>query len=108
MRIQHHPVLGEIIRGTKISFFFEGREIDAYEGETIAAALWAAGERVARHSPKRKEPRGIFCAIGYCSDCLMVVDGVPNIRTCVTLVEQGMKVEIQEGLARMGAVEKQA
>ena len=47
---------------------------------------------------KRHEPRGIFCAIGRCTDCKMTVDGVPNTRTCITLVKDGMRVEFQDGL----------
>jgi sarcosine oxidase subunit alpha len=101
MRISSHPILGEIQRQKQISFFHNGKPVMAYEGETIAAALWAAGERVARHSPKSGEPRGLFCAIGYCSDCLMIVDGIPNTRTCITPVREGMKVELQEGLPRI-------
>ncbi len=48
------------------------------------------------------EPRGLFCAIGRCTDCVMTVDGVPNVRTCVTLVEGGMSIETQRGLGKWG------
>jgi predicted molibdopterin-dependent oxidoreductase YjgC len=64
----------------------------------IAAALLAAGIRVHRYTTKRREPRGIFCGIGQCTDCVMVVNGVPNVRTCVTQVEKGMVIETQRGL----------
>ena len=48
-------------------------------------------------TPEMKRPRGFFCAIGKCSSCFMVVDGVPNVRTCVTALSEGMKVETQRG-----------
>ena len=57
-----------------------------------------AGIRSFRLTAKKKEKRGIFCAIGRCTDCMMIVDGVPNTRTCVTRVREGMKVRTQEGL----------
>lgn len=97
MRIVEHPIFGSIEKGRPITIFLGGMPVEAFEGDTIAAALWAAGKRVSRFSPKKHEARGLFCAIGYCSDCLMVVNGVPNTRTCVTPVEEGMQVEIQQG-----------
>ncbi len=48
---------------------------------------------------KEHKPRGIFCAIGRCTDCVMVVNGKPNIRTCVTPLEEGMKVQTQYGVS---------
>ena len=96
MRITEHPVL-DFRRGEKITFFFDGREMDAYAGETIAAALHAAGIRELAKSPKLHHSRGLFCAIGQCASCLMVVDGEPNIRVCVTKVRPGMRVELQQG-----------
>jgi predicted molibdopterin-dependent oxidoreductase YjgC len=71
--------------------------MEAYSGETIAAALHAAGIRELAKSQNLHRPRGFFCAIGNCSSCLMVVDGQPNIRVCVTKIRPGMKVETQHG-----------
>ena len=96
MRIKEHPIL-TFKRGEKISFLFNGQETEAYTGETIAAALHAAGIKELAKSVNMHRPRGLFCAIGNCSSCLMVVDGHPNIRVCVTKVRQGMKVETQQG-----------
>jgi len=96
MRIKDHPILN-FRRGEKLSFYFNGQEMEAYAGETIAAALHAAGIRELAKSPELHRPRGLFCAIGNCSSCLMVVDGQPNIRVCVTKVQSGMKVETQQG-----------
>lgn len=73
--------------------------MEAREGEPIAMALTAAGIRVFRTTEKLHEPRGVYCAMGRCSDCMMIVDGQPNVRTCVTLVKDGMRVEVQHGLS---------
>lgn len=97
MRIEEHPILGEVKKGKKVSFTFDGTEYMGYEGEPIAAALKAAGVMVHRYTKKEHKPRGIFCAIGRCTDCVMVVNGKPNIRTCVTPLEEGMIVQTQYG-----------
>jgi len=96
MRIKDHPIL-DFRRGEKINFFFNGKEMEGYSGETIAAALHAGGIRELAKSPKLHRPRGLFCAIGHCASCLMVVNGQPNIRVCITRVQPGMKVETQQG-----------
>ncbi len=101
MRIHKHPILDTPERAV-VSITFDGREIEAYEGEPIAAALAAAGVVVFRYTPKGNQPRGLFCAIGQCTDCMMTVDGVPNVRTCVTSVRPGMRVETQRGLGKWG------
>jgi len=98
MRIIRHPILGDLPESHTVSITVDGKVIPAREGETIAAALLAAGIRVNRYTEKRHEPRGIFCGIGQCTDCVMVVNGVPNVRTCVTLVADGMVIETQHGL----------
>ena len=100
MRLSEHPVL-RFERGKEVTIYFEGQPIKAYEGETIATALHAAGIRVLNYSPNKKRPRGLFCAIGKCSSCLMVVDRIPNVRTCITLVEDGMRIERQQGRAKL-------
>ena len=95
MRIKNHPILGLLKERKKVTIEIDGQKIEALEGEPIAAALWAVGIRDFRHTKKRKEPRGFFCGIGLCTDCKMIVNGIPNIRTCVTLVEKGMKIQRQ-------------
>ena len=95
-RIKEHPIL-DFERGKEVTFKYNGREIKAYEGETIAAALYAAGIRVLKTSSKYERPRGLFCAIGNCSSCHMVVDGTPNVKTCITKVKEGMVVEQEVG-----------
>ncbi|AOT68210.1 (2Fe-2S)-binding protein [Geosporobacter ferrireducens] len=96
MRIQEHPILF-FERGKKVSFTYNNSLLEGYEGETIAAALHAAGVRVLSHSHEKNRPRGFFCAIGNCSSCLMEVNGEPNVRICVEMVKDGMIVRTQEG-----------
>ena len=96
MRIEEHPILS-FKRGEKITFLFNGREIDAYATETIAAALHAAGVRKLGESPELHRPRGLFCAVGNCASCFMTVNGKPNMRICIIKVEPGMRVEEQHG-----------
>ncbi len=92
MRVEKHPVLGDREVGRLVFITVDGKEIQAVEGEPIAAALLAQGMRVMRKTPRYGEPRGVFCGIGRCTDCIMTVDGVPNVRTCVTPVKGGMVV----------------
>ena len=94
--ITKHPIL-EYNHGEKVSFSFDGSEMEGFAGEPIAMALHANGVRIYRVTPEKKRPRGFFCAIGKCSSCFMVVDGVPNVRTCVTPLKRGMKIETQRG-----------
>ena len=78
-RIVEHPVLGAFNKGKKIAFSYNGQPLEGYEGEPIAAALKAAGIEIHRYTAKEHQPRGIFCAIGRCTDCVMVVNGEPNV-----------------------------
>ena len=98
MRISEHPIIESYNKGRKVTFSFDGKELSGYEGESIAAALNAAGVMVHRYTAKQHKPRGIFCAIGRCTDCVMIVNGVPNVRTCVTPLEEGMQIQTQYGV----------
>lgn len=82
-------------RGRPVTFRFDGRAVRAYEGETVGAALHAEGERVLMRSIKYHRPRGLFCMTGKCANCLVRVDGAPNVRACVTPARDGMVVETQ-------------
>jgi hypothetical protein len=96
-----HPILGTRPRKTG-SFFFDGKEMRGFLGEPIAVSLLAAGVHAFRLTPKTGQQRGLFCGIGQCNDCAAIVDGVPNVRTCVTLLEEGMRVETQAGFGKVG------
>ena len=95
-RIASHPILGEPGAVREVTIYLDGAAIAAKEGEPIMSALVAAGVGVFRHT-KRGSPRRMFCGIGRCTDCVMTVDGIPGVRTCVTQVREGMVVERQEG-----------
>ena len=102
MRISGHPILEDIPDRKKVVITVNNKQIEAYEGEPIATALHAAGIKVLRTTRKYGEPRGIFCNIGRCTDCIMKVNGKPNVRTCVTMVKDGMKIESIKGLGEWG------
>ncbi len=96
MRIEKHPIL-QFDRKEKVKFTFDGQELEGFAGESIQAALHAAGVKVLGKSIEMHRARGFYCAIGNCSSCQMVVNGMPNIKTCVTELEEGMVVETQIG-----------
>lgn len=102
MRVEVHPILGEARWGNRVTLMVDGEPVEAIEGEPIATALLAAGRRAFRRTTQRNEPRGVFCALGRCTDCVMIVDGQPNVRTCVTPASDGMIVETQIGLGHWG------
>ncbi|MBC3888587.1 (2Fe-2S)-binding protein [Acetobacterium paludosum] len=104
-RISEHPILGNTEMGRKVAFFMDGKQMEGYEGEPIAVALKAGGVMIHRYTQKNHEPRGIFCAIGRCTDCVMIVDGVPNIRTCITPLVSGMRIQTQDGVTALEVTE---
>ena len=79
------------------TFSFDGREIPYLEGQTIGAALVGSGIKSWRRTRVTGRPRGLFCGIGVCFDCLVVVDGGPNRRACLVPAQPGMVVRTQEG-----------
>ena len=84
--------LADVERGPQLQFTCDGELVQAYAGETIAAALLANGRRVLRRTSRAGDPRGLFCAMGVCFECLMTVDGVAGVRTCMTPVREGANV----------------
>ena len=90
-----HPILGPDTRQKTVHITVDGIPYLAYEDSMIAAALLENGIRVNRYTAHRHEPRWVFCGIGQCTDCVMVVDGVPNVRTCITRVREGMDIRTQ-------------
>lgn len=98
MRILDHPILGKFKRPDRsVQITVDGKRLDAFQEEPIIASLLAAGIRICRYTEKRSAPRFLFCGIGRCTDCIMTVNGIPNVRTCVTLVEEGMNIQTQRG-----------
>ncbi|HEY8395834.1 MAG TPA: (2Fe-2S)-binding protein [Bacilli bacterium] len=96
MRINEHPLLDFNKERKKIAFTFNDQPCFGYEGDTIASALVAAGFLKFRESTEKHRARGLYCAIGNCSSCHMIVNGEANVKTCLTLLEEGMKVEVQK------------
>lgn len=95
MTTVNRRVQAGVERGKCFEVEVDGETILAYEGETLAAALLAAGKRICRRTTKKKEPRGIYCGIGICFECRMIVDGAPNTRVCQTLATPSCKVQNQ-------------
>ena len=85
-----------VLRGAKINIRVNGKAFTAYEGETVHATLLAAGYRVLRKTPKMHQPRGIFCGMGVCYDCLVTINGAPNQRACMARVEDRMEIKVDE------------
>lgn len=94
--ITKHPIL-EFKRSRKVKFYFEGKELEGFENQPVAAALHAAGVKVLSFSEKYNRPRGFFCTVGKCSSCLMEVDGRPNVMVCMEPLRSGMRVSRQKG-----------
>ena len=95
-RLKANRLDRNLVRGKSLEFLFNGEPVQAHEGETIAAALIAAGHWVFQKTSKKKDPRGVYCNIGVCHSCLVVVDGERNVRACQAPVSPGCRVEMQE------------
>ena len=80
------------------TFTFNGRPVPYQPGQTVGAALWADGVRSWRRTRLAGRPRGLFCGIGVCFDCLVTVDGVPDERACVVPAGPGTVVRTQQGV----------
>ena len=93
-RLPPHP--SQLVdQSSKVAFSFNGKPVSAAGGDTIGSALYASGTRIFSRSFKYHRPRGPMCMAGDCPNCLMTVDGSPNVRTCTTSVHDGMTVETQ-------------
>jgi len=79
--------------GAIVRFTFDGQEIEARQGDTVAAALLAAGIRSLGDNPVSGAPRGPFCLMGACFDCMVRIDGLANRQACMTEVVPGMEVQ---------------
>ena len=94
MRLPPQP--GERLDRTReLEFTFHGTAARGFEGDTVASALFGEGQRVFSRSFKYHRPRGLVCCQGSCPNCMLTVDGTPNVRACVTPLVAGMNVEAQ-------------
>ena len=90
-------------RGATVTLYFEGEAVTAQEGDSVAAALLAAGHAVTRTTAVRGTPRGPFCMMGVCFDCLMEIDGQPNRQGCMVTVADGQQVRRMQGARASGS-----
>lgn len=89
--------------GPAFTVTFDGRPVEALPGQTVAAVLWAAGVTSWRVTRGEGRPRGVFCGIGVCFDCLVSVNGRPNQRACLLPVRPGDAIATQDGTGHEGA-----
>lgn len=94
MRLPPQP-RERIDRSQRVLFTFDGKAAGGYAGDTIGSALFAAGQRIFSRSFKYHRPRGLLCCSGHCPNCMMTVDGVPNVRVCAEPIRDGAVVEPQ-------------
>jgi D-hydroxyproline dehydrogenase subunit gamma len=80
-----------------LTIWFDGQAVPARSGDSVAVALLAAGVTTTRSTPVSGAPRGPFCMMGVCFDCLAVVDGRANVQTCMVPVREGLRVQRQDG-----------
>lgn len=85
--------LPAVRRGKSISLIIDGRTISAYEGELVSTVLLAEGIRTFSHKLKTGKPAGVYCGMGVCYECLVTINGVPNLRACQTPAADQMVIE---------------
>ncbi|MFE0170917.1 (2Fe-2S)-binding protein [Streptomyces sp. NPDC059002] len=88
--------------GSAFEITFDGRPLTALPGQSVAAALWSAGILAWRTTRVGGRPRGAFCGIGQCHDCLATVNGRPNRRACLVTAHPGDAITTQEGHGHAG------
>ncbi|MBU5347140.1 (2Fe-2S)-binding protein [Paenibacillus lautus] len=92
-RITFHPILGPQRKEREpVTFTFNGRKLTGLQGEPIAAALLASGIRTLRRHEENGTARGLYCAIGHCMECRLNLEGRGLVRSCLTLLEEGMRI----------------
>ena len=97
MRIKtSSALLPEVARGKPVPVTVDGAVVEAFEGETVATVLVASGLTALRRSSHSKEPRGLYCGMGVCFECLVTVDGAHAVRACLTPVKAGMRIETHQ------------
>lgn len=84
----------------RVTLVLEGRSVQARAGDSVAAAMLEAGVAVFRDTPVSGAPRAPLCLMGVCFDCLVEIDGRPNVQACMTQVTDGMQVRLQHGARR--------
>ena len=88
--------------GAKVGVSIDGRSYEVRGGDTVAAALLAAGLDRCRTTPISGASRAPYCMMGVCFDCLVIVDGVGNRQGCLVRVREGMQISMQHGKRELG------
>jgi len=99
MRVEHHPILGDMKKRNQITIHFNGQPFQVYEGDTIASALMAEGVKTLRYHEVSGKARGIYCNIGHCFECRVRVNDRNVVRSCLTPVVDGMVINSISGLS---------
>jgi predicted molibdopterin-dependent oxidoreductase YjgC len=89
-------------QGTAVAVMIDGEPFNAREGDSVAAALLAAGRTHCRETPVSGAKRAPYCLMGVCFDCLVTVDGVGSRQGCMVRVQDGMRIETQHGKRELG------
>lgn len=92
------PDRGGAVARTPVDVTVDGTPVTAFAGDTVAAALVGAGHARCRTAPVSGAPRGPYCLMGVCFECLVTIDGVGNRQACCIRIEPGMVIETQTGL----------
>jgi sarcosine oxidase subunit alpha len=82
-----------VLRGQRVKVTINDQPVEAYAGETVAIVLMTSGHEIFQHSNHDHTPRTLYCGMGVCFNCLVTIDGVPNVRACATKVSEGMAIE---------------
>ncbi|MEX3694325.1 (2Fe-2S)-binding protein [Paraburkholderia sp. BR14312] len=85
-----------------VTVWIDGRRVSAERGEPVAAVLVREKNPVSRTTPRSGSPRGPFCMMGVCFECLAIVDGIASTQTCLVTVRDGMCIERQHGRRDLG------
>jgi sarcosine oxidase subunit alpha len=95
--------LAEATRRPAVSVFVDGRRVPAHEGDSVAAAMLAAGHIVSRRTAVAGAARAPYCLMGICFECLVAIDGVGNRQACMVAVRDGMRIETGKAKRELGA-----
>jgi predicted molibdopterin-dependent oxidoreductase YjgC len=90
---------------TNLTIYLDNAPLSAREGDSVAAALLSHGIHTTRHTPISGAPRGPYCMMGACFECLAVVDGKPGVQTCLTPVHDCMRIERQHGAPNLSDIQ---
>ncbi|MBB4894821.1 aerobic-type carbon monoxide dehydrogenase small subunit (CoxS/CutS family) [Streptomyces olivoverticillatus] len=91
-----------------LTVYVDGVPHPARPGQTVAALLLATGRTAWRSTRHGGRPRGLFCGIGVCHDCLVAVNGLPDVRACLREVCDGDRIETQDGATLPGPAGERA